>query len=223
MASPDIGEQFTRLKCALVCVLISLLLMVPAKLLADSSTTITVNTSMLSGTPAQLALDFVDGGPPSNTVSIIDFSTDGTLGGATPTGGVSGALAGTVELTDSFFFNEYLTDITLGTTFSFLLDATTNGPEGGSSPDAFSLFLLDPTTGLPLFSTTDPTESDSLVTLNIDGSPEGDLFIYHALGGEVVVSTGTASPTPEPATLPLIACGLALVSMIRKLPRMTRN
>jgi hypothetical protein len=194
----------------LVCCLT--LLLTPASLFADSMYSVAVNTSPISGTSAQLAFDFIDGGPPSNTIRVSNFSTDGTLGSNSPTGGVTGTLPGTVTLTDSSFFNEYLTNITLGTSFSFLLDATTNGPT--VLPDAFSLFLLDPVTGFPLFTTTDPTFSNSLLTLNIDGSPQGALTVYSAPGGEVVTTATPVSAVPEPGTLMLM--GIAVVCILSR-------
>ncbi len=172
-----------------------------------SPVSVTVNTAALSSTPAQLAFDFIDGGPPSNSITISGFATDGTLGSATLTGGASGALPGTVTLTDSAFFNEYLTDFTLGNTFSFQLDATNNAPASISLPDAFSLFVLNPTTGLPLINTTDPTGSGSLLTWNIDESTQGSLSVYAAPGGEAVV---TAAPVPLPSSLLLMGSSFLL-------------
>jgi len=173
-----------------------------------ADTIVTVDTSTLSGTSAQLAFDFIDGGTPSNTITISGFGTDGTLGSTVPTGGVSGNLPGTVVLTDSDFFNEYLTGITLGSTFSFILSATTN--PSASLPDAFSLFLLDPSAEFSLVSTSDPTGSNSLLTLNIDGSAEGALSVYDAS-----VTTAPANTTvPEPATLLLLGAGL--LPLLRK-------
>jgi hypothetical protein len=187
-------------------------LLVSGSAFADSLYSINVDTSSLSGTSAQLAFDLIYGGGPSNTVTISDFSTDGTLGTVSPAGLVSGTLPGSVTLTDSSlsFFNEYLTGLTLGTTFSFALDATTNGPDSSSSPDALSVFLLDPNTGLPLFTTSDPTLSDSLFTLNIDGTRPGDLGVYTP----TVVATpgsGSLSPVPEPRIPIVLAGGLAFL------------
>jgi hypothetical protein len=178
---------------------------------ADSVYSVTVDTSAFLGTSAQLAFDLIYGGGPSNTVTISDFSTDGTLGAVFPSGSVSGTLPGTVTLADSSlsFFNEYLTGLTLGTAFSFALDATTNGPNSLSSPDALSVFLLDPNTGFPLLTTSDPTLSDSLFTLNIDGASEGDLGVYTS----AVIATpgsGSPSPVPEPRASILLAGCLAL-------------
>lgn len=177
---------------------------------------VSVNTTPLAGVQAQLAFDFIDGGPPAsdNTVILSSFVTDGTLGAVSPSGGVAGTFPGTVTLTDPTFFNEYLTNITLGTAFSFQLSATTNGPGLGSLPDAFSLTILDPTTGLPLFSTTDPTGGNTLLLLNIDGSPTGSLNIYGAPGNQAVVTTALVSSVPEPNTLRLIGVGIAGVLLL---------
>lgn len=134
------------------------------------------DTSGLSGTVAQLALDFIDGGPSSNSVSVGDFATDGTLGGAVSVGGVAGTLPGAVTLTDSAFFNESLTDITLENTLSFVFTPSANSPDPGSLPDAFTAYLLDVVSGLPLFDTTDPSGASALFQFDIDGSPLGALL-----------------------------------------------
>lgn len=182
-------------------------------LLAD--TLVSVDTSALAGTSAQLAFDFIDGGSPFNTITISGFVTDGTLGGAAPTGGASGTLPGTVVLSDSSFFNEYLTDITLGSSFSFVFGATANGLDTGSLPDAFSLFLIDPNTGLAAFPTADPTGGGSLLTFNIDGSPAGALSVYSSS-----VTAGPAPSTaPEPSTIGLWGIGLVLLLRRAGFPR----
>jgi hypothetical protein len=213
------GRRTSQLERFVFLVLLCLtLFLTPASLFADSVYIVNVNTSSLAGNSAQLAFDFIDGGPPSNTITLSNFSTNGTLGSNSPSGGVSGSLPGTVTLTDTSFFNEYLTNITLGTSFSFLLDATTNGPDASSIPDAFSLFLLDPVTGLPLFTTIDPTGSNSLLTLNIDGSSNGALGVFTLPGdGAVVTATPFSTSTvPEPGTFFLLVSGLAFLSYKRR-------
>jgi hypothetical protein len=179
---------------------------------------VTVNVTPLSGTPAQIAFDFIDGDAvePSNTVTISAFSTDGILGEVITTGGSSENLPGKVTLTDTVFFNEYLQNITLGTTISFLLDSTTNGPPSGQTPDAFSFLILNQATGLPLFATTDTLGADTLFMLDIDGSAQGALSVYSALEGE---ATWAVTPVPEPGTLLLLGSGLASLLIWRRRPR----
>jgi hypothetical protein len=204
------------MKQFLLSSILTILTFLPTAALADSTYSVVVDTSGLSGTSAQLAFDFIDGGPPSNdnTVTLSNFLTDGTLGAVSPSGGVAGTLPGTVTLTDPTFFNEYLADITVGTDFSFQLDASINGPGLGSSPDAFSITVLDPTTGLPLFNTTDPTGADTLLVLNIDGSANGALSLYAAPGNQAQVTATLLSPVPEPNTLLLMISGVGGVLLL---------
>jgi hypothetical protein len=76
----------------------------------------TLDTTALAGTTGQLALDVLDGGTPSNTVTLSGLATDGVLGATATLGSVSVAWPGTVTLTDGDFFNEWLTEFTFGTT-----------------------------------------------------------------------------------------------------------
>ena len=90
--------------------------------------TITIDTTGLSG-GGDVIFDFLDGTtPPSNSVFIYDFSTDGTLGVNNTTGDVSGSLPGTLAspltLADTTFFNEYQQAITFGTFIRFTFDTT---------------------------------------------------------------------------------------------------
>jgi uncharacterized membrane protein len=141
---------------------------------------VTLDTSSLFGTGSTLTFDFISGGgTQSNSVSIVDFSTDGSLlSGGVNSGSVSGALPGTVILTNASFFNELQQGVTLGSTSSFQVVATTNAPTDGSLPDTLSVFLLDPTASNSLTSTNDPTGSNSLLTLQIDGSSSGSVAGY---------------------------------------------
>jgi hypothetical protein len=84
---------------------------------------------------------------------------------------VSGSLPGTATVTNGSFSNELQQGMTLGSTISFKVDLTINAPTGGSLPDTISLFaLIDPNQR--------PTGSDSLLTLQIDGSSAGKVATY---------------------------------------------
>lgn len=168
---------------------------------------VTVDTSALAGTQADLAFDLIDGGTPANTVTLSGFTTDGTLGSSTPSGDVSGAFLGTVTIGDTSFFNEYLQNETLGSTFSFVLDSTNLPADLTSFPDGFSLFLLDHTTGLSLVTTSDLTGANALFLWSLGTTTQPD--VYSSDTGHVTI--GPVNPVPEPSTLPLALIGLAML------------
>jgi hypothetical protein len=179
---------------------------------------VSIGTANLLGTDSTLTFDFIaGGGTQSNGITISQFETDGTLispsvSGAVPSGSVSGALPGSVALTNGSFFNEYQQGMTLGSTISFRLDATTAAPTSGSLPDTFSLFLLDPTATNSLVTSTDPTGADSLFTLQIDGSTGGLLAVYDTTPSLAV--SVTPSPVPLPTGFVLLISGLLALGFL---------
>lgn len=195
------------------CLLLSVVLTISTAQAAPFP--VTIGTSLLAGAQAILAFDFIEGGPPANTVSILNFSTDGTLGVASTMGDVSGTLPGQVTLGDTSFFNEYAQAIALGNVISFIVDASSNAPDSGSFPDAFSFFLLDPTTWLSLVTTSDPTGANALFLYSI-GEPN-PLTIYDS--PEVTVSVPSV---PEPPTVLLMVTALAIATL-RFAPRRQRK
>jgi hypothetical protein len=180
-----------------------------------SPLTVQVNLPALSGTSAQFAFDFTDGGPPSNSAVLSAFSTNGALGSHSTTGSVVGALPSSVTLSDASFFSEYLQAITLGTTSTFLLTLTANAPTGVSSPDEFSFFVLNAAGTASLLTTSDPTGSNSLFTVDIDGSNNGAITVYTSTQGSVSV-TPVVSSAPEPSTALLLAAGILSLLMFRR-------
>jgi hypothetical protein len=128
----------------------------------------------------------------------LDFATNGTLvSGGVNSGSVSGTLPGTAALTTSSFFNEIQQGITLGSTISFQVDLTTKAPTSGSLPDTFSVFVLEPTALFSLTNTNDPTGSNSLTTVQIDGSPTGIVAVYSGSGPSVPVTVTAVTGTTQ--------------------------
>jgi len=169
-----------------------------------------IDTPPLSVPGVAMAFDFVDGGPPSNSVTVSSFSTNGTLGPVTSTGGVVGSLPNGFTLSDSTFFNEYLQNVSGATNIAFAFQATSNAAATDSLPDTFSFYLLDPITGLPLFSTTDPTGADSLFTFQITGASLGLIENYSPLGLGTPAPWTVIASVPEPSALVLLVIGLGL-------------
>ncbi len=161
---------------------------------AQTDYDVAINTSSLTGTGTTFTADFIaGGGTQSNSVTISNFSTDGTLvPGGVNSGSVSGSLPGTATLTNGTFFNELQQGITLGSTISFELDLTANAPSSGTLPDTFSVFLLDPTASTSLTNTSDPTGSDSLLTVQVDGSPSGILGVFSGFAPDIGVTVTSA-------------------------------
>lgn len=168
---------------------------------------VSVNTTLLAGTTGSLAFDFIDGGPPSNSVTIFAFSSNGVLGSPTLTGDAAGSLPGTVTLGDSSFFNEYLTDFKFGATLSFSLSMTDVSPGSGSLPDEFSFYLLDSSAANSVVTTTDPTGANALFAAGSDGS----LSVYSS-ARETTTVTPSVSSIPEPSSLALVAAALLLLT-----------
>ena len=168
-------------------------------------TTETFDTSALVGNPAgpfSVALVFIDGsgtGDGNNMITLSSFSFGGGSAGAVSSlvGGVIGDLTSSVSLSDTSFFNQFVSSFTPGTTLSFLLDLTTNLET--PAPDEFSLVLLQGNSSpMP---TADPNGLDSLLTVEISSSQP----------------TITTFPLaiPEPATLLLLATALLCAFALR--------
>jgi len=169
---------------------------------------ITIDTSSLAGTVADLVFDLFDGGPPPNSVTISGFATDGTLGSnILPTGDVTGTLPGAVILGDSSSFSEYFQDITLSNSLSFVFDTTGGTAEPGSNPDGFAFSLLDADTQLPLF----PPDGDPLFLYSI-GEADPLLIFNTDVVQAVELPPGTA---PEPGALALAMAGMLVLTVVR--------
>ena len=136
------------------------------------------------------------------------------------------ALPGAVTLNTlggTSFFNEDLQGLNLGSTISFQLDATTNGPSAGA-PDAFSFFILSSAATTSLLTTTDPTGGNSLFGLQIDGSPGGLVDSYTSSPSiPVTLVPVSSTPVPEPTTFALLLFGLLGLSVAASRKRLLHD
>jgi hypothetical protein len=170
---------------------------------------IVVNTAPLVGNPAgPFFLDFqlIGAGPNSLFIDSFDFGGGAAVGAPMLVGNAGGSLGSGVTLNDSgSFFNEFFQQFTPGNSLRFSVTTTTNLTP---TPDAFSFSILDgnlfniPTNGLGdslVFLTLNPNNTRRDIQtargLNVPGGPN-----YSGVNAQVV---------PEPATLALVAAGLA--------------
>lgn len=176
---------------------------------ADVIFDVNVNTAPIEGQTGYFAFDFIGGTPvEDNTVTISDFSTDATLGTLTPTGDAFGSLTpGPGTLDDLQFFNEFLQQVSFGTTVSFVVDLTTNAT-AVTIPDNFAFYLLDSTQNP--FETSDPSGADSLFNINIDGStPPPNIYTSSSATAALI----PAAPTPEPRGIS-VTVGILMAALL---------
>jgi len=179
---------------------------------------VTIETRSLAGTTGVLVFDLIDGdGIPDNSVTITGYQSDGILlGPPVLTGGGSGDLSSSANLTDRNFFNELAAPLTLGNQIQFTLDATHNF--AGGVPDNLSLFLLDPTGQNSLVATN--ITGDALFSLDLNGTP---VQAATEISPGLSVTIGAPlSAVPEPSSLYLFAGSLVALMLGRGLVQRSR-
>lgn len=167
---------------------------------------VTITTDPIQGQAGFAVFDFIQGAPIlNNTVTVSNFMSNAMLGSFTTTGAVMGTLVpGPMTLSDSAFLSEFSQGLTYGTTMSFILNLTTNSSMGGI-PDEFSFFLED-STGTP-FPTSDPTGADSLLAVDITGSP----LDFSVFTSDFATATVTRLEADEPSGLGLTSSLLTIL------------
>ncbi|WP_347990222.1 NF038129 family PEP-CTERM protein [Methylomonas sp. AM2-LC] len=169
----------------------------------------TIFTKPLNGTNAELVFDFNAGnGHLPNSVTITNFMTDGIQSqvNSTVIGDVTGNLSSTVTLNNTQHHNEVIQPITLGNTIGFSFETTNNNDPTATIADAFSVYLLD-ANGQSLFTTTDKSGANSLLTYTFDGG----FTMNHATADIsnpvtwAIAMSGPVLATPLPGALWLFA------------------
>ena len=167
---------------------------------------VTVDTSFLNGLPAVLAFDFIDGGPPDNTVTLSALTSDGTQGSPSTTGNVTGTGPWTFSDAGGGAFNELLVPFNpMGTSLLFSF-TTTDHPPAGPVPDGFSMFVLNASATSTLINTNDPTGADALFVLGI-GQGFAGATQYEPQQTGFAVTLTPVRPLPEPGSLALALLG----------------
>lgn len=193
----------------------ALLAVVPVRA-ETASFEVTLNTSALSGTQT-LAFGFTDGdGAMDNnlTLSGFNFGGGGALGTPTYIGaGASGDLTAGVVLNDSDFSSLFIQQFTAGSALSFLMTTTNNF--AGGTPDAFAMYACDAALDLCY---SDDQGTGAMLALNLAGTAlVPSSFRLNGASDQNLPAPVVTSPSanvPEPASLPLLAIGLALVCLL---------
>jgi hypothetical protein len=177
---------------------------------------VTVDSTSLKGSTAVLAFDFINGGPPDNTVNLSTLISNGTQGSTSIAGNVTGAGPWRFFDAGNSFFNELLVTFNpMGSALSFSFTTTDNAPPLGPFLDAFSFFVLDPFDLLPLITTNAPGGSGALFEFDITGQGIGGLSVFtpNEAGFSIQV---TPQGVPEPGSLALLCAGVVALSVRKR-------
>jgi hypothetical protein len=148
-----------------------------------------------------------NGGPPPNDVTISHFVTDGSLGAASRVGDVAGTLPGAVTLGDTGPRNRYTQNLTFGQSITFQFEPTANSATPPFLQDTFSVFLVDPATGLSILPTSDPTGANALFRIGIGEPIRGSIYVVN------MVTLTSPAPVPTPDSLLLAASAILILAM----------
>ena len=179
---------------------------------ADSATyTVSVDTSSQAGNNGYVDFELNSGtfGAADITATVSGFSGATLIPGDPNNDAINtvGTLPGDVTF-DNQTGNDYFEALTFGNSVSFDVTLSgaglsTSGSAGSLSGTDFEVSFLDPSMSTFLFSNGDPAAA--VIEVAADGTPTTE-----AESGTVV-----AAPTPEPATLSLLALGGVLMGAER--------
>ncbi len=189
-----------------------LLLIIPLAASAQSTYQVTIDTSNVNGLAGKLAFDFTSPNAASNTINILNFSTDGTQGlpetaGALVNGdiilGLNPAPFTTMvdaSFGNNFFFTQLVVVFeSFGDEITFTVVLTENGTGAGGIPDQLAVFLLHET-DLPLIGSSDPLATHALFAVTVTGAGGGEVSTFTP-----AVLTGTAFEVVVPSLVSLLA------------------
>ena len=185
---------------------------------ADATFDVSLDTSSISGTDAQLVFELIDGdGVTDNAVSLSNFN----LGGGTVAApadylgstGVSGDLSGTVAMDDSAGEALFTQLVDFGSSLTFQM-TTSNAFSGIGQPDAFSMLVC----AADFSACYSDNVTGALLELDLSGNALGpaSFTLNGASAQGLPAPVVTLASVPEPGSLLLLATGLLAVASGRK-------
>jgi hypothetical protein len=219
-------RSYHRRYLSIFLVAASLGLTAPAR--ADLLFQVQVDTTAIMQTSGYFDLEFnpASVGATAATATITNFATDGTLvsdPNNTTDGDVSGSLATTLTINNTYQLNDLLQAIIYGTTISFNLDINgpaTTTPDPNNLGSAFALSLYDSNFN-PLL-TTDPNGSVATILLNPDTTTTIETFPASAGSGPAATVQFLGNAVPEPSSIAIGGMALAMLACheaVRKISR----
>jgi hypothetical protein len=167
---------------------------------------------------AQLYLDFIDGGQPSNSLKVSSFTSDGSLTLKELTGSAT-TTAGGYAINDNSFLNGVALSLENVTSLKFLISFTNNAPSVDSFLDSIGLYLYGDDYFNPLVPTDDPLGANALFSWFATGVGNGELQTFASLAASSltwdVQFVDPQVPVSEPGTLLLMLLAIASLHLLR--------
>lgn len=177
--------------------------------------TVTVDTSSQDGVVGSFDFNFGPGGLVTQQASldVLNFSSDGALGGAPATmGDVIGSLPGTLTFDNGTQNNDYFQGFTFGNTVTFMVSLygpALTAPDGTStSGSSFSFSMFSDSAGTIPILTNDLIDGYAiLVNVNLDGSVSVD-------NSSPYITVSDPAAVPEPPGMWFVALSVGLCAWL---------
>jgi hypothetical protein len=176
--------------------------------------TLTLQTEALQGTQAKIVFDLIDAAPLRSRATVGVVSTDAIFSSTSTLGDAIELAPWSALLGDADFLNEYALSGTLGKSTIFSLVLEFDQTPTTADPDAFSIYLLDPLTNLPLINTFDPTGAGALF-LALSPTALAPHSIENYAPSAPPLFSLEIGAVPEPGSTSLLALGLLILTFCR--------
>jgi hypothetical protein len=193
----------------------------PAPARASAIYNVTVDTSAIRGAAGFLDFQFAPGADSQQAFAQIGgFSPGAALSGVEQvSGGVSGALPGSLTLDNSTAFNDYFQGFAFTDVIQFELllgGSAIDAPNGAATSGSTFAFALFDSTGTNPLLTNDPNGNAFTVDVELNGSTSLTAFSPYT-------QVALVQEAPEPTSASLLVLGLFCIAAGRTLAKRHKN